>query len=142
MKNKSKEIEGKLKIIIMQYLKSKIIVAKTNTVSDNSDEEEADNEVSDGHSVEENDSSEIFNSGWADSISQILKSNKPKRKKCLVLSRAKKLTAVKKKESKSVECGFQIQQKDGEITEEKIEAKIEKNLEEIPKKRVINYFLG
>lgn len=44
----------------------------------------------------------IKNEGWADSISKILGSNKPKNKKTLVLSRAKKLAdvVIKPKEEK------------------------------------------
>lgn len=38
------------------------------------------------------------NEGWADSIAKILSSSKPKNKKTIVLSRAKKLADVKKKE--------------------------------------------
>ncbi|XP_015179976.1 PREDICTED: RRP15-like protein, partial [Polistes dominula] len=43
------------------------------------------------------------NPGWADAIQKILKTNKPKRKKTIVLSKAKKLNEVKKKESLPVE---------------------------------------
>lgn len=55
---------------------------------------------SEGESENENaeDSSDVeiegegLNAGWADSVAKILKSNKPKGKKTLVLSKAKKLT--------------------------------------------------
>lgn len=60
-----------------------------------------------------------MNVGWADSISKILKSKKPKRKKSLVLSKAKKLTDLPKTEQKPV--GFQIETVDGEVKEEKVE---------------------
>lgn len=62
----------------------------------------------------EDDHNPITNTGWVDSISKILKTNKPKGKKTLVLSKAKKLTDVKKEKPKDPE--FQI---DGETKEEK-----------------------
>jgi hypothetical protein len=46
-------------------------------------------------SGEESDSEKpIGNAGWADAISKVLRTSKPKKKKTLVLSRAKKLTDV------------------------------------------------
>ncbi|XP_047005136.1 RRP15-like protein [Schistocerca americana] len=43
------------------------------------------------------------NPGWADAMAKILKTNKPKNKKTIVLAKAKKLQQVAKKEKPSVE---------------------------------------
>lgn len=74
------------------------------------------------------------NAGWADSIAKILKTNKPKGKKTLVLSRAKKLTDVRKDQSKYV--GFEIAAESGEIKKEEIveEREPEKVKEPVRKK--------
>lgn len=77
-------------------------------------------------------STEKSNAGWADSISKILKSNKPKKKKTLVLSKAKKLTDVPKTQSKPV--GFQVETVDGVVKEEKIEFKTDIDFKLIKKK--------
>lgn len=53
------------------------------------------------------------NPGWADSIAHVLSTNKPKTKKTLVLSKAKKITKVK---TEKRPYDFEI---DGEIKEEK-----------------------
>lgn len=102
--------------------------------SSSSDEDHAD-EVSVDSGMEYNeemDSSEKLNAGWADSISKILKSNKPKKKKTLVLSKAKKLTDVPKTQTKPV--GFQVETAEGEVKEEKIEVKAETDLKLVKKK--------
>ncbi|KAJ8926039.1 hypothetical protein NQ315_009894 [Exocentrus adspersus] len=67
------------------------------------------------------------NTGWADSVAKILKTNKPKGKKAIVLSKAKKLTDVRKE--KMVPAGFEVQTADGEIKEEKVEVKIEADVD-------------
>lgn len=58
------------------------------------------------------------NEGWADSLAKILKTNKPKNKKSLVLSRAKKLNEVKKVTKDGQQLSFEI---DGTMKKEKIE---------------------
>ncbi|RZB45751.1 Rrp15p domain containing protein [Asbolus verrucosus] len=74
-----------------------------------------------------------MNTGWADSVAKILKINKPKGKKTVVLSKAKKLTDVKWQKSKLVT--FQIATADGEVKEEKIELEDKKTEERPSKKR-------
>jgi len=68
---------------------------------------------------EDTQSDEVANTGWADSIAKILKTNKPKGKKTLVLSKAKKLTDVRK--TKLKDAGFEVQAEDGKIKREQIE---------------------
>lgn len=79
----------------------------------------------------------MVNTGWADAISKILKQKS--KKKTLVLSKAKKLTDVKKK--KPEPSGFEIEAPDGVVkvkeedsSEEKEDVKPE--LEEPLKKKV------
>lgn len=67
---------------------------------------------------DESDGLQQGNSGWADSIAKILKTNKPKRKRTLVLSKAKKLSDVKKQSTEYV--GFEIEGEDGKIKKEKL----------------------
>lgn len=57
------------------------------------------------------------NAGWADSLAKILKTNKPKGKRSLVLSRAKKISDIKKAKIAEKDA-FEIIG-DGEIKEEK-----------------------
>lgn len=102
--------------------------------SSGSDEDQSDqaSEDSEMEFNEEMDSTEKLNAGWADSISKILKSNKPKKKKTLVLSKAKKLTDTPRTQTKPV--GFQVETAEGEVKEEKIEVKTETDLKTIKKK--------
>lgn len=72
----------------------------------------------------EGDSVHNMNKGWVDSIGKILKSNKPKGKRTLVLSRAKKISDVKK--AKLIPAGYQIETKDGVVKNETIVAQPEK----------------
>lgn len=65
----------------------------------------------------------MANEGWADSIAKILKTNKPKGKKTLVLSKAKKLTDLRKTQTK--DAGFEVQAQDGEIKREEIVTEID-----------------
>jgi len=78
----------------------------------------------------------LLNEGWADSIAKILRTNKPKRKKTLVLSKAKKLTdPVKKVKTEN----YEIATIDGQVKKEEtiIEEKVsEKDLPR-KKKRVL-----
>ncbi|KAG8232004.1 hypothetical protein J437_LFUL010264 [Ladona fulva] len=88
---------------------------------DNSDEDE---------NMEENHSSLAKgNAGWADAMSKILKTNKPKKKKTIVLSRARTIQAVKESTKKKDDIGFEIE---GEIKEEK---PTEKELEVVKPKK-------
>lgn len=61
------------------------------------------------------------NAGWADVMQKILKTNKPKRKKTLVLAKAKKLCDVKVKEKKE-DISFEIDEFKEEIKTESEEA--------------------
>ncbi|CAH1162965.1 unnamed protein product [Phaedon cochleariae] len=93
----------------------------SNVESDNADNESSDEE-----------SPELANAGWADAISRILKS-KPKGKK-IVLSKAKKLTDVKKVQPKP--AGFEILTTEGDVREEKIETEeVKLPSEEPPRKK-------
>jgi hypothetical protein len=74
------------------------------------------------------------NAGWADSIAKILKSNKPKGKKTLVLSRAKKLTDLKKPKTKS--AGFEVATADGTVKEEQVEVENKEISQEPARKKV------
>ncbi|KAJ3647622.1 hypothetical protein Zmor_019489 [Zophobas morio] len=73
------------------------------------------------------------NAGWADSIAKILKTNKPKGKKTLVLSKAKKLTDTKKTKTKS--AGFEVATADGDVKEEQVEVEDERIEETQPRKK-------
>ncbi|KNC28151.1 RRP15-like protein [Lucilia cuprina] len=67
------------------------------------------------------------NAGWADSIAKVLSTTKPKTKKTLVLSRAKKIKADDKGKVEN-DYGFEV---DGEIKEEKpTEEELESSLKQ------------
>ncbi|CAG9565575.1 unnamed protein product [Danaus chrysippus] len=95
-------------VVVMEKPTLKVSVSNSDSSSsedgDESDFEDqdsgADQEGEDGNNTD--DELIIKNEGWADSISKILGSNKPKNKKTLVLSRAKKLAdvVIKPKEEK------------------------------------------
>ncbi|XP_046971749.1 RRP15-like protein [Vanessa cardui] len=91
----------------------KVSVSNSESSSEEAEDSEYEAEVSDDANDEnsENNNSDdeliLKNEGWADSISKILGSNKPKNKKTLVLSRAKKLADVVKKE-KEEKPAFEI----------------------------------
>lgn len=76
----------------------------------------------------------VANEGWADSVAKILGSNKPKNKKTLVLSRAKKYSEIVKK-VKEEKPSFEII---GEIKAETTEVKKEDSTEPPSKKVVSN----
>ncbi|XP_018563361.1 RRP15-like protein isoform X2 [Anoplophora glabripennis] len=90
----------------------------------------AEGDVSD---TNENEDNGLTNSGWADSISKILKTNKPKGKKTIVLSKAKKLTDLRKEKSKP--AGFEVQTVSGEVKEEKVDITENVLTEEPPQKK-------
>jgi hypothetical protein len=93
---------------------------ESNVSSDSELDAEELNEASDEGVNEASDEEHgTSNAGWADSIAKILKSNKPKGKKTLVLSRAKKLTDLKKTKTKS--AGFEVATADGTVKEEQVE---------------------
>ncbi|XP_047536703.1 RRP15-like protein [Vanessa atalanta] len=102
----------------------KVSVSNSESSSEEAEDSEYEAEVSDdaNEEISENNNSDddliLKNEGWADSISKILGSNKPKNKKTLVLSRAKKLADVVKKE-KEEKPAFEI------VGEQPIEVKPE-----------------
>lgn len=115
---------------------------KTSGVDSNSDSEDRlTNSMNESDSEHmDDDSKELLNEGWADSIAKILKTNKPKKKKTLVLSKAKKLTdPVKKVKTEKYEIATvdgQIK-KEETVVEEKILVKKQKNKRrELPNLRV------
>lgn len=67
------------------------------------------------------DAGSTSNAGWADAMQKILKTNKPKRKKTLVLAKAKKLCDVKIKEKKD-DTSFEIDGVKEEVKTESEEA--------------------
>ncbi|XP_023246943.1 RRP15-like protein [Copidosoma floridanum] len=73
--------------------------------------------------VDETDKSKV-NTGWADAMKKILNTKKPKKKKTIVLSKAKKLNEVKPKPLE-IPVPFEIETKDGKIIKEII--KVEEN---------------
>lgn len=90
------------------------------------------NEVSESELNEDLKNTEPSNAGWADSISKILNSKKPKRKKTLVLSKAKKLTDTPTILVKP--AGFQVETAEGEIKDENIEIRNEIEAKPLKKK--------
>ncbi|XP_012538433.1 RRP15-like protein [Monomorium pharaonis] len=98
---------------------------------DNSDyEENEEEEESDGPEIGDDmddASHDTGNAGWADVMQKILKTSKPKRKKTLVLAKAKKLCDVKVKEKKE-EPSFEIDGIKEEIKTELKEAVNETNI--------------
>jgi len=95
-------------------------------VRDDSDYEE-DSDHEEAITQEENESIDntesTSNSGWADVMQKILKTNKPKRKKTIVLAKAKKLCDVKLNKKKE-DLPFEIDSVEKEKTESK-EASVE-----------------
>nr|CAI5862468.1 unnamed protein product [Callosobruchus analis] len=94
-------------------------IVKSMTVKEVMDEGE-DNRSSDGdNEMDDGGGREVSNSAWVDSISRILNTKKPKKKKHIVLSKAKTLTDLKKKKNKPV--GFEVETADGKVKKEVIE---------------------
>ncbi|XP_013100482.1 RRP15-like protein [Stomoxys calcitrans] len=83
---------------------------KNNSSGNVSDSDSSQNEHS------SSDEQQQGNSGWADSIAKVLSTNKPKTKKTLVLSRAKKIKPSDKNKVE-VDFGFEVE---GEIKKEDI----------------------
>ncbi|KAI4469130.1 rrp15-like protein [Holotrichia oblita] len=76
-------------------------------ISNNSDSDDSEQDQ------DTDDNAQNENAQWADSIAKILKTNKPKGKKTLVLSKGKKLTGTVKKKPQKLE--FEVEATDGEI---------------------------
>lgn len=73
------------------------------------------------------------NPGWADAMQKILQSKKPKRKKTIILSKAKKLYVVNKKENEESEP-FEIEKVKEEVKEEENEETNEKSITQLKEK--------
>ncbi|XP_017769183.1 PREDICTED: RRP15-like protein [Nicrophorus vespilloides] len=96
-------------------------VQKDDTDSNKESDDEDDD--SEGMDVDDEDDGD-GNKGWADSISKILNTKKPAKKKSLVLSKAKLLADSKKDVPKPKSAGFEIVKEDGKVDEAKIEVAI------------------
>ncbi|KRT80939.1 hypothetical protein AMK59_5693, partial [Oryctes borbonicus] len=98
--------------------------------------EEKDADVSgntDSDSEQESSNDQNENARWADSIAKILKTNKPKGKKTLVLSKGKKLTVST--ENKPQRLEFEIEAVNGKIKLETVETKEEVSSLQLRKKK-------
>lgn len=101
------------------------------------DSNEASDNLDDGSSSadDEEDSEEAGNAGWAKSLAKILKQEKPKNKKSVVLSKAKKLSDILEAREKAKSIGFVIE---GEVKEEKPDVdELNLHVEEKRKKKQI-----
>lgn len=78
-------------------------------------------ESGDAQSEEEEEKPE-GNAGWADAMSKVLRTNKPKKKKTLVLSRAKKLSEVGAKDEPE-ELGFEVDGEEPKVKTEEEDSK-------------------
>ncbi|KAG6455444.1 RRP15-like protein [Manduca sexta] len=131
-------------MVVAEEMKPSLKVSVSDNESSSAEEsEESDHEMAieeaddaaeaDAESVASDDEkSEVLvtNEGWADSVAKILGSNKPKNKKTLVLSRAKKHSEVIKK-VKEEKPSFEII---GEVKTETTETKEEDSTEPPAKK--------
>ncbi|XP_046402332.1 RRP15-like protein [Ischnura elegans] len=90
--------------------------SEANASSDESEDIESSDEVNESDGSESEKELSKGNTGWADAMSKILKTNKPKKKRTVVLSRAKKLSDSKISAEKAKAITFEI---DGEIKQEK-----------------------
>ncbi|XP_067639809.1 RRP15-like protein [Eurosta solidaginis] len=68
-----------------------------------------DSDVDGDSSVDAHTNEAEGNSGWADCIAKVLNTSKPKKKKTLVLSRAKKVKLGDKVKSKTLDYGFEVE---------------------------------
>ncbi|KAL4717904.1 hypothetical protein ACJJTC_001322 [Scirpophaga incertulas] len=107
-----------------KMLKPKLKVLHSKPSNDTDSQDESDF----GSTSSADESAPITNEGWADSVAKILGSNKPKNKKSLVLSRAKKHSEIIKKETQ-VKPLFEVI---GETNETKKEIKTEIGSREEP----------
>ena len=91
---------------------------KDNQLSSGAEGDESDASGDNEESNDVTDKSKA-NPGWADAMKKILNTQKPKRKKTIVLSKAKKLQEVLSK-PKEVALPFEVEGEDGEIKKETI----------------------
>lgn len=101
---------------ILQIDENRLSEDEDYPMSDNEQEEDDDDdESSDGENEDQSTDEEAGNAGWADSMAKVLNSKKPKNKRTLVLSKAKKIADKRPIERK--EYDFQIEGE--EVKEEK-----------------------
>lgn len=92
---------------------TKVALIQNNSDDNSKDDSDYEEKESDGSEMEDDMEDEASydpgssNAGWADVMQKILKTNKPKRKKTLVLAKAKKLCDVKIKENKE-DISFEV----------------------------------
>ncbi|XP_045453350.1 RRP15-like protein [Melitaea cinxia] len=125
----------------MSKAKLKVSLSNSESSSDDAEDSEYEAEVSDaeneGNPDRDNESDDdliLKNEGWADSITKILGTHKPKNKKTLVLSRAKKLADVVKKE-KEEKPAFEIVGEEPDEKKPKVEEKVKDSDEPLVKKK-------
>lgn len=107
--------------------------SKDDDVEDGEDGDEADGEDDDDDDDSGEEDEEEGNADWAKSLAKILKQEKPKNKKAVTLSKAKKTSEILEAREKAKAIGFDI---DGEIKEEKPDAQqLEDALAEAERKR-------
>lgn len=105
-------------------------LAQSDNEDDSNHEESEEADESDSPEMEDDtgeashDAGSTTNAGWADAMQKILKTNKPKRKKTLVLAKAKKLCDIRVKE-KEEDVSFEI---DG--VKDEIKTESEENIDE------------
>lgn len=104
--------------------------------SDSNSSVHSDKECSeDDDEDDEADTEDAGNAGWAKSLAKILKQEKPKNKKSVVLSKAKKLSEILEAREKAKSIGFAIE---GEVKEEKPDVdELNLEVEERKKKKQI-----
>lgn len=103
----------------MDHQTNVVVDDMENRLADDSDHpmsDEDDDDEAGESSADEVDDEAGRNDNWAKSFARILKQEKPKNKKHLVLSQAKKLKDILAEREKAKKIGFEI---DGEIKEEK-----------------------
>ncbi|XP_026314928.1 RRP15-like protein [Hyposmocoma kahamanoa] len=102
-------------------------------VESNPEDLDADAESDSSMNEDESDNDLLMkNEGWADSVAKILGSSKPKNKKTLVLSRAKKFSEVITKEHNE-KPSFEVI---GDTTEKKDDNEVKKEDIELPVKKI------
>lgn len=84
-----------------------VLVQNDEDDNDYEERESDDSEMENSVDKASCDAASTSNTGWADAMQKILKTNKPKRKKTLVLAKAKKLCDVQIKEKKE-DLSFEI----------------------------------
>lgn len=96
--------------------------ADSDNAADEVDSDGADNEFDENEeSGDEGDEGDEGNAGWADAFSKVLQQQKPKNKKYLVLSKAKKLSEQKVKNDAGKKLTFEIADKVDDDEEEEEE---------------------